>query len=148
MRPLHLILALAILAGCTTPDEPEGTPTPGDTNPEGIRPAVDVDVSLVDRTPGVGLPPTTMGIVPERLELALSVPVNLTVLNDGAGVHNLLIAFEGDDEIMSDDLDAGASQSILFTPTAEGEFEMYCTIGGDGPTGHRAQGMRGIVAIA
>lgn len=143
---LLLLVAVALFAGCAA-DTPSTTTTPegadGDTNT--LPPAVAAAVSLFDRTPGVGVPPTTMGIDPATLELSVGVPVDLTVTNDGASVHNLVI--DGLD-VATDDLDAGASATATFTPLEAGDYVMYCSIGGDGPLGHRAQGMVGTVTVA
>lgn len=147
MRTALLLVLLTLAAGCTTKDVPDTTAS-DDSNteipPEVPPVAVAVAVAL-HNDPGVGVPPTTMGIDPPTLAFSLGVPVNLTITNRGSGIHNLVI--DGLD-VASDNIDAGASVSILFTPTEEGTFDMYCSIGGNGPAGHRAQGMAGSVTVS
>lgn len=146
MRLVILTLAVVVLSGCAATQDAPSTPSPSsNTSAPGETPAaVPVEVAL-HNDPGVGVPPTTMGIDPATLELSLGVPVNLTVTNRGTGVHNLVI--EGLD-IATDNIEAGASVSIEFTPMEAGTFAMYCSIGGDAPVGHRGQGMAGEVVVA
>ncbi|HUR69297.1 MAG TPA: cupredoxin domain-containing protein [Candidatus Thermoplasmatota archaeon] len=148
MKLLQVLLVLSIaagVAGCARPDATPTTPTSTNTTgSEPLRPAVAVALSLIDQTPGVGVPPTTMGIEPATVELALHVPVNLTITNDGNGPHNLII--EGLD-VATDTIASGESVSVEFTPHEEGTFRMYCSLG-VGPVSHDLQGMHGEVTVA
>lgn len=143
MRLLVLLVVLTLFAGCTS-DEPSTTaPTPTPT-PTPMTDAVAASVDLV-REPGVGVPPTTLGIRPARLELAAGILVNLTVNNADTAGHDLVI--EGLD-VATENIAGGASASLLFAPSEPGTYRMYCSVGGDGPLGHAAQGMTGEVVVA
>lgn len=147
MRALILLSIALVLAGCANnadpSDDANATPTATPAMPGGGATAV--SVSLVDRTPGVGIPPTTMGISPATLELVAGQLVNLTVTNDGAGPHDLVI--EGLD-VATESIPPGESVTVEFTPMEAGTYKMYCSIGGDAPTGHDAQGMHGEVVVS
>lgn len=144
MRTAILLVLTLLFTGCASEEPGPTTPTPETPTPATNMTAAALAVSLVDRTPGVAVPPTTMGIEPAQLTLRVGERVNLTVTNDGQSVHNLVIEGLG---VQTDDLDAGASQSIEFTPTEAGTYRMYCSIGGESPVGHDAQGMHGEVLV-
>ena len=148
MKRFAILLVLALLvAGCTSkpaaPTTPTGTNT---TNSGALKPAVSVTVTLVDRQvpPGVGVPPSTMGIDPASLDLAVNVPVHLTVTNGGNSAHDLVI--DGLD-VKTDSIAPGESVNVEFTPTKAGTYKMYCDIGA-APLTHDAQGMHGEVTVA
>lgn len=148
MKLLSLaVIAFALLAGCAAKDTPN-TPAGNETAPDGsgaVVPPTSVALSLFDRTPGVGVPPTTMGIAPNTLTLKVGGSVNLTVTNDGSMTHNLII--DGLD-VATNDLAPGESVSVEFTPTEAGEYTMYCSIGGASQVGHQSQGMQGTITVA
>lgn len=146
MRAPMPLLCLALLAGCLT-DEPS-TPTPpagnasddgGAMEPEAIQVAVGRG--------GEGVPPTLYTLSPARLELAVGTAYSLTLRNDDpAGGHDLAI---DELDVHIDTIGAGeTSEPVVFTPTEAGTFKMYCTIGGDSPLSHDAQGMHGEVVVS
>lgn len=145
-----LVLALALTAGaagCVGSNDEAPVDNSTDTNDTTTMPPVAqaAAVSLFDRSPGVGVPPTTMGIDPATLELTLGMPVNLTVTNDGDSAHDLVIEGLG---VKTESIAPGESASVEFTPMEAGTYRMYCSVGGDGPIGHAAQGMRGEVVVS
>lgn len=141
-----LLLSLA-LAGCATndPGAPDANVTPTPPSP------FDLDITPENVTlsffeaPGVGVPPTTMGISPATLELMEDKPYLLVLTNDGQAPHNLVI--EGLD-VDTETFGPGETLEVELLPQERGEYVMYCAVGGDGPTGHRAQGMEGTVTVA
>lgn len=139
-----LLAAALLLAGCTSPDDAPADAT-NETGSGDAPMARAAALSLFDRSPGVGVPPTTMGIDPAVLELAVGQFVNLTVTNDGNTGHDLVI--EGLD-VATETIPPGGSTSVEFTPIEAGSYRMYCSIGGDGPVGHDAQGMHGEVVVS
>lgn len=151
MRATPLVLGLLLLAssGCFSPgDEAEGGDANATTNttpPMGAT-AKAVSVDLVDRQvpPGVGVPPSTMGISPGTLELKVGERVNLTVNNKGNSGHDLVI--EGLD-VATDVIPAGESVTVEFTPMEAGTYKMYCSVGA-APADHEAQGMVGEVVVS
>lgn len=149
MRLAVSLLVMLLVAGCASKDTPTPTPVGNNSTTSGggtMAPPVAVAVALHnDAAVPPGVPPTTMGIDPSSLTLALGVPVNLTVTNGGTGAHNLVI--DGM-EVATDNLDPGEEVSVVFTPAQEGTFTMYCSIGGDSPLGHRGQGMVGSVTVS
>lgn len=161
MRLLAFLLPLVLLAGCVetlrAPDPetaptaatPGGTPGGGATGGEGggagAGEPVEVAVALVDATPSPAAPSAIYGISPAKLELRAGVPVSLTVTNEGRGSHDLVI--EGLD-VQTEMLQAGASQTIVFTPVEAGTYRMYCSIGKGSPVGHDERGMNGEVVVS
>lgn len=148
--PLALLVLSLALAGCatdqeTTPTPDEAAPTPdADTTTDANTPApVRLAINLVDR-PGVGVPPTTMALEPSRLEAPVNARVLLTVTNSGQNPHDLHV--DGLDA-HTDVLAPGQSAELEFTTGPAGEHPMWCTVGGDGPTGHRTQGMSGTFVV-
>lgn len=146
---LCILLALALLAGCATPaDEPTPAPTVDPTSEPGgtelVITPIEARVALVER-PAVGVPPTTLAIEPARVEVKEDQRVKLVVSNEGNGPHNLVI--EGLD-VETETLEAGATTELEFVAQDRGTYRMYCSIGGSGPSGHDAQGMRGEFAVS
>ena len=152
MRSLPLLVLVSIalaVAGCTQKADDAGnmddntTATPPATN---MTTAKAVSVSLVDQQvpPGVGVPPSTMGINPGTLELKVGERVNLTITNDGNTGHDLVI--EGLD-VDTDVIPPGESVSVEFTPMEAGTYKMYCSVGA-APANHEAQGMVGEVVVS
>lgn len=76
---------------------------------------------------------------PAELTLDVSVPVQLTELNEGTIQHDFAIEALG---ISLPLLDPGKSQSVRFTPTKKGTFEFKCTI-----PGHAEVGMKGTITV-
>jgi uncharacterized cupredoxin-like copper-binding protein len=101
----------------------------------------------------------------ERIDVTAGVPVELTLVNEGALDHDFSIVeiplsgdvsgaeeeeMEGHDMTMEmEELDvhvsaaAGQSATITFTPGAPGEYEYFCTV-----PGHRESGMVGTLVVA
>jgi uncharacterized cupredoxin-like copper-binding protein len=150
VRPLMVLAVALALSGCAQPAE-EG-PSPPASNASDDAPAdvgtgitpVELAISLVER-PAAGVPPSTMGLDPGRLEVREDQRVRLVVTNGGEVPHNLVI--EGLD-VATETLGAGESTEVEFVAQEKGEYVMYCAVGGDGPTGHRAQGMSGTFVVA
>lgn len=100
----------------------------------------------------------------ERIEATAGVPIELTLVNEGALDHDFSIVeiplrgevggaeeeeMEGHDMTMEmEELDvhvsaaAGQSATITFTPSAPGEYEYFCTV-----PGHRESGMVGTLVV-
>lgn len=150
MRSLVLLLSVLVLAGCASNDAPADdapattTPAPDAASEGATLAPVALAISLVER-PAVGVPPTTMALDPAHLEAPAGARVVLTVTNDGQGPHNLVI--DGLD-VATDTLAPGDSVEVEFVAGEAGEYAMYCAVGGDGPMGHRAQGMAGTFVVA
>lgn len=146
MRAILLAAALALAAGCASSndDAPADNSSATDDTTT-TTPPVAVSLSLIDRTPGIGVPPTTMGIDPSSIELAVGVPVNLTVSNNGNSGHDLVI--DGLD-VATESIAPGESFSIEFTPAEAGTYRMYCSVGGGTPLSHDMQGMNGEVVVS
>jgi uncharacterized cupredoxin-like copper-binding protein len=145
MRAILAFLILPLLlAGCTSEPnvaDPIVTPTPTTATNTTMAPmAIEVAV-------GDGTPPTLYTISPATLELKVGMAYSLTLKNNGRGAHDLVIP---DLEVTIPSTAAGAtSDPVIFTPTAAGEFEMYCTLGPGGtPLSHREGGMSGTVVVS
>lgn len=150
MRPTILVLATLLFAGCLGGgDDAPATNDSADENSNDtetdmtITP-VALSIALVER-PGIGIPPTTMALDPATLEVKEDQRVSLTITNGGQAPHNLVI--EGMD-VDTDTISPGDELVVEFVAQEKGEFIMYCAVGGDSPTGHRAQGMEGTFVVA
>ena len=144
MRPLVLVcLLFTLAAGCAADD----AQTPAPTTPTSTTPPTG-GATPVDKTVTVGEGDLPVGVQysidPQRLELTVGVPVNLTFVNAGESNHDLVI--DGLD-VTFDAIAGGESASLVFTPMEEGEFRMYCTIGGGTPLSHEERGMAGTVVV-
>lgn len=149
MRPTLLLLASLLLAGCfggseaTPPVDDRADESTNDSSDMTLAP-VALAISLIER-PGVGIPPSTMALDPNMLEAKVGDRVVLTITNNGQAPHNLVI--EGLD-VDTDTISTGESLDVEFVAQEKGEFVMYCAVGGDSPTGHRAQGMEGTFVVS
>lgn len=142
-RLLPLLIVPILLAGCFGGDEEGGgaAQPPGSDDAGAAAPVAPQEATV---TVGEATVPAQYTISPARLELVAGVPVNLTFVNAGEQRHDLAIAGLG---VAFEAIDGGESASHTFTPEEPGEYEMVCTIGGDGPLGHGARGMRGTVVV-
>lgn len=155
MRHVLPVLAICLLlAGCFTPDGGRDAGDGADANASAAEGA-DADamadlepepvaMSFFER-PAVGVPPTTMGITPASLDLQEDKPYLLQLTNDGQAPHDLVI--EGLD-VDTDTFGPGDTLEVEILPQEKGEYAYYCSVGGDGPAGHRAQGMEGVLTVA
>lgn len=147
MRPLVLVcLLVSLVAGCA--GEEAATPTPT-TSTSAATPTSEAMPAPVEKTVTVDedqLPLSVQySIDPQRLDLAVNVPVVLTFVNAGESEHDLVI--EGLD-VTFPAIAGGQSATLEFTPTQAGEYKMYCTIGGGTPLSHEERGMAGTVVVA
>lgn len=146
MRAILLAGALVIAAGCMGDGTDEPTTTTPEADDDDAMPIEPEEVSVaLHEEPSVGVPPRTLGIRPDTIELAVGSIYTLVVTNEGQRGHDLVIDELG---VATDMLGGGESAEVEVRPTEPGEYTMYCSIGGDGPAGHRAQGMVGTVVVA
>ncbi len=76
---------------------------------------------------------------PSTVSVAKGVPVKIILTNDGTAPHNLTI--DGLN-IATKTISPGESDSITFTPTENGTFSFYCSVGS-----HKALGMKGTLIV-
>lgn len=147
---LALVVAAILLAGCAANDTeapPPADGAPDDDQADGNMGAFapePVSISLFER-PAVGVPPTTMGISPATLSWMEDKPYLLQITNDGEAPHDLVIAGL---DVDTDTIAPDDTLEVKVIPQDRGEYDYYCSVGGDGPSGHRAQGMRGTLTVA
>lgn len=147
--PVAPLLAALLLAGCAANDAEEAPPAANETDDDDADMGLDIEpepvaISLFER-PAVGVPPTTMGISPATLSWMEDKPYLLQITNDGQSPHDLVI--EGLDAD-TDTIASGDTLDLEVIPQERGEYAYYCSVGGDGPSGHRAQGMQGTLTVA
>lgn len=147
LRILALAAAVTFGAGCLT-DVAAPTPTPAtnSTSDDNITLApIAVTVTVGESVGSVPPSAALYTISPAKLELRVGEPVNLTLKNAGQNDHDLVI--EGIEGAKVPVIAGGQSKSVEFTPTAAGEYKMYCTVGGGTPLAHRDHGMAGTVTV-
>ncbi|MEE8442159.1 MAG: cupredoxin domain-containing protein [Dehalococcoidia bacterium] len=82
------------------------------------------------------------GFGPERIELAVGVPVELTVMNEGDQVHGIWIP----DFAISEDIRSGKTKVFTFTPEEAARFRFTCSYNLCGTDEEHAQ-MKGFITV-
>lgn len=122
-----LVAALVLLAACAR------TQTPG--------------VATVEAPGGpqvVTMQADSYSFTPNLVEVAAGRPVLVRVTNVSEDVHNITVLNLQGQKLASQDLPAGATRSVTFTPAGPGRYEFYCD-----KFGHATLGMKGeFVAVA
>lgn len=124
----------SMLEGADAPTQPEWTgPTaqaPGDDQPETTT---TTEAAQIDRE--IVVVSTEFAFDPDSLELQAGERIALTLVNEGAVIHNLEIPDMG----VYVEAPAGATATVEFTvPDGIGAFDFWCSI-----AGHREAGMEG-----
>lgn len=76
---------------------------------------------------------------PKEVHVKSGQPVTITLVNQGADAHNLVIDALG---VKSQDVQAGQQGQVTFTPNQKGSFKMYCSM-----PGHEASGMSATLVV-
>ncbi|MHB9143756.1 MAG: cupredoxin domain-containing protein [Symbiobacteriia bacterium] len=76
---------------------------------------------------------------PKEVRVKGGQPVTLTLVNQGADSHNLVIDAFG---VKSPDVQAGQKGEVTFTPNQKGSFKIYCSM-----PGHEASGMTATLIV-
>jgi nitrite reductase (NO-forming) len=138
---MHMIIAAALVtivfvgsfsaAGIfdqdKTPSRPSGQTTASTGTPSAADSANAPVIELVD-----------IAFTPRNLTIPANTPTVITLVNNGAAVHNLSI-----DElnVHSGDMEAGETTTVTINAPA-GTYTYYCTI-----PGHRTAGMVGTLTV-
>lgn len=87
----------------------------------------------------VELKMTEYSFTPKEVRVTAGQPVTLTLNNQGADSHNLVIdAFN----VKSQTIPAGQKGQVVFTPNQKGSFKIYCSM-----PGHEASGMTATLIV-
>lgn len=82
------------------------------------------------------------GFAPDRIELQVGVPVELTVVNEGDQVHGIWIP----DFALSDDIRSGKTKVFTFIPEKTGRIRFTCSYNLCGTEEEHAQ-MKGFITV-
>ena len=144
MRPLLpvLLLALPLLAGCTSDDAPADGEPPVATSPATTSPPAADPVTLEVRTSGAY--PVNPGFAPATLRAPAGSTVTVKLTNaETAPLVNHDWVLEGVDGAATEILAPGATGEVTFPAPAPGDYVYFCSVGD-----HRARGMEGTLTVA
>lgn len=137
-----ILLATAVFAGCTQPEDGETTPDPGDgeaneTETHEVPGPADTTRSIEGNL---------NGFQPGRMTVPAGQAVEVTFENTGNQGHNWGVDVDGDgdteDDARTDTIRAGETASVTFRIDEPGEYTFYCDV-----PSHRNQGMEGTLVV-
>lgn len=142
MRPLALLLALALTAGCLGSTDSdaggEASPSPATPTPSPEPPS---PVSLAVSTSGAY--PVNPGFSPSTLTAPAGAEVTVTLTNAESAPlvpHDWVL--EGVDGAGTGNVAPGDSASVTFVAPAPGDYVFFCSLGD-----HRERGMVGTFTV-
>lgn len=84
---------------------------------------------------------TDFAFEPSTIEVGAGETVEIRLVNEGATSHNLHVHLDGE-EVRTETLQSGNSDTLTFTAPETGEYEFYCAV-----PGHKAAGMVGEMVV-
>jgi uncharacterized cupredoxin-like copper-binding protein len=139
-----IALALVLGAAASWPGgrwAPMGAPMHGGHQMHGMMGSTTTDGQAPPAVPdatGVTVAAGEMWFAPEAIHATVGEPVNLTVTNQGAVFHDLVI----DELDLRVAVEAGQTTTVGLQLDRPGDYDFYCSV-----PGHAAAGMRGTLSV-